>query len=250
MPGPREVRDDPKCGLAARDPHLDEPEPKPQTGGDRGVRRSRAHYVSRRSGRRYLCWLVGGRRAAIERQADPDRTRRDPVGCPLSPEAEARPQRLTTETQEAICKAVEVGATRATAAQLAGLAPDTLARWIARGCRGHKKDAPHVRLVKALEVADARFRARHLQVVDLAAIDGDWKAAAWLLEHRAREESAEQGEAVRDRAEVLRILSVQARGGDVGAARVLLAATEKELDDVTEDKLDELSARRSARLAG
>lgn len=156
-----------------------------------------------------------------------------------------RPSKLTAAVREAICKAVEVGVSPTVAAEYAGVKSSTFAGWVARGERAGKADAPYVALLEALDVAGARGRVRHTQVMDLAAIDGDWKAAAALLESRPPDEP------VGGRDDVLRILSAQARAGSVPAAKVLLAEmNRREGDGADADKLDELAARRASRLAG
>jgi hypothetical protein len=89
----------------------------------------------------------------------------------------ARPTRLTPEVQEAVCEAIRNGATYQAASEAAGIAYATFNEW--------RKDAR----LKYVKFSEAVTRANADAQLDLLAkignqADKDWRAAAWILERR------------------------------------------------------------------
>jgi hypothetical protein len=85
----------------------------------------------------------------------------------------ARPTKRNKAALDAVCNALEAGATYAQAAGAAGVSYATFARW-----RDDDADAESA-ILKAEQVAARRW----LACIDRAA-DSEWRAAAWLLERR------------------------------------------------------------------
>ena len=77
------------------------------------------------------------------------------------------------------------GATRKAAAAAAGIGQSTFHYWMRSGAGDDATDLQR-RLVVAVEVAEAELRAT--ATVNDAIGGGDWKAAAWWLERRRRED--------------------------------------------------------------
>ncbi len=97
--------------------------------------------------------------------------------------AEGSLPKLTPEIIECIKVALASGAYAETAAAAAGVSKDTLYRWL-RGARQTHATPLLLELSDAVRKAMAQAELRDLQVVQVAANEGDWKAAAWRLERR------------------------------------------------------------------
>lgn len=89
----------------------------------------------------------------------------------------ARPTKRTNETEQRLLNALEMGLTRHSACAFASVSTDTLARW-----------ARLPDFAEKMTAAESRFEARNLAIIHAAAEKGDWKAAAWLLERRRRDD--------------------------------------------------------------
>jgi transposase-like protein len=85
-----------------------------------------------------------------------------------------RPSKYTEERAAAIVTAIETGATYALAAAHAGVSADTLGRWRTR----------FADFAERIAVAEGRGALVNLGRIQQAAQEGDWRAAAWMLEHR------------------------------------------------------------------
>ena len=107
-----------------------------------------------------------------------------------------RPTALTEEVGNRIIAAIQRGAYMETAAQFAGIAPGTLHAWMKKAAKLRDSDLPVIqpenqRLVEfheAIQRALAESEVRDVNVIDQAAQQGQWQAAAWKLErkHHAR----------------------------------------------------------------
>jgi transposase-like protein len=86
----------------------------------------------------------------------------------------ARTTKRTDARQRAICQAIEQGATYEMAAASAGIHRDTLHAWRSRDPA----------FSDALKAAEARGVLACLSRIQQAANDGQWQAAAWILERR------------------------------------------------------------------
>jgi hypothetical protein len=111
----------------------------------------------------------------------------------------ARPSKLSKARAERIIAATRAGAPRHVAAQAAGIARSTLQSWIAKGEAGGPKTYRDFAADLRRAEADAEIFA--VGIVRQA-MRGDWKAAAWFLEHarpgyaKRHEVSGPDGEAI------------------------------------------------------
>ncbi len=101
----------------------------------------------------------------------------------------ARPSKLTAEVSEKIVRAIRAGNYPAVAAAHTGVHPSTYYRWMERGelDGDAPEDDPYRRFRAEVERAIADAEAAEVGLVLKAARDGDWRAAAWLLERRFSE---------------------------------------------------------------
>lgn len=92
-----------------------------------------------------------------------------------------RPTKLTDAIRAGLVEAVELGATWDAAANAVGIGVSTLREWRRRGEDGEE---PFAALLAELQKAEAEGIARALRVIRGASEDGEWQAAAWILERR------------------------------------------------------------------
>ena len=90
----------------------------------------------------------------------------------------ARPSKYTPAVVDKIVEALEAGASYKVAAAYAGIHFDTFNEW-------RERFSEFSDLVKK---AEAEAAVGWLEVIDNAAIDGTWQAAAWKLERRYPDE--------------------------------------------------------------
>lgn len=95
---------------------------------------------------------------------------------------QGRPTRLTEEVQRKICEAVLLGCTYDIAASWAGISQRSVFEWLARGRDGNGDI--YVRFYAAVKQAEANNAVRNLASIAQSAKDGDWRAAAFMLERR------------------------------------------------------------------
>jgi hypothetical protein len=96
----------------------------------------------------------------------------------------ARPTKLTPETQDAIIKALSIGATYKDAAEAAGVEYETFNNWMNAGREAKKGQFfQFFHLVKRTE---AQTRNNFVAVIAIAADKGDWRAAEAYLKRRDR----------------------------------------------------------------
>ena len=91
--------------------------------------------------------------------------------------------KLTEALIEKIALAIHHGAYIETAAALCGINKDTLYQWL-RIAASDGAAPLHIKLSDALKRAMAASEARDIAVIDKAAQDGVWQAAAWRLERK------------------------------------------------------------------
>lgn len=110
-----------------------------------------------------------------------------------APKPLGRPTKLTDEVQKKILDAVRAGIWLDQAAALAGIAASSLFLWVDKGQRAleladlEERELIGVEKVYAdfsesLKKARAEAEARNITLVQQAASDGTWQAAAWFLE--------------------------------------------------------------------
>ncbi len=100
-----------------------------------------------------------------------------------------RPTKLTPEVQATICETIAAGGTFRAACLRAGISHTTLYGWIERGRNG---EAEYADFLAAIEKAEGNAITRNLAVINKAAHDGTWQAAAWWLERRYPQEYGRQ----------------------------------------------------------
>lgn len=100
---------------------------------------------------------------------------------------------LTPKTHEAVIERLASGSTIEVAAQAAGVARETVSRWLARGATARiarseggsltSSQRVYLRFLQDAEQARSRVEVGALAAIQKAAEDGSWQAAAWYLEH-------------------------------------------------------------------
>jgi hypothetical protein len=133
-------------------------------------------------------------------------------------------RKLTGDVETILLEALALGTPKAKAAQLAGIHPATLYRWIEQGEADLETDRETAlsALCEAIKRAEAAFVTYALQTIHDAA-PKQWQAAAWLLERKHPEDWAlKRGEASLDSLmEALKAYQRQVEGleDDARAAR-------------------------------
>jgi hypothetical protein len=92
-----------------------------------------------------------------------------------------RPPKLTAETQARIIEALRAGNYQETAAAYAGVHVATFHRWMANGAQPDA-DPLYRDFRNAVEKARSEAEVRNVALIQRAAQDGTWQAAAWYLE--------------------------------------------------------------------
>ncbi|HYW24191.1 MAG TPA: hypothetical protein VE953_08495 [Terriglobales bacterium] len=90
----------------------------------------------------------------------------------------ARPTKLTPAVEKLILDALRAGATRTAAFEAAGVERTQISRWLRR----------FATFRNAVTEAEANAELRAVITVRQAIVGGGWRAAAWWLEHRRRDE--------------------------------------------------------------
>ena len=93
----------------------------------------------------------------------------------------ARPRKLNSKVILAISTAVRLGAPRELAAKYGGVAVSTLFGWLQRARAGDGDDL-EMELLEAVTKAEGDAVVGWLGVIEKAAGNGSWQAAAWKLE--------------------------------------------------------------------
>ena len=88
--------------------------------------------------------------------------------------------KLTPEVKQILEEALAAGLTKKLSAQLAGIGESTLHQWLREADQDDEKAA----LAQSLKKAEAVSAAHSLAVINQAAQEGSWQAAAWKLERR------------------------------------------------------------------
>jgi transposase len=89
--------------------------------------------------------------------------------------------KLTPEVQKKIVEAIQLGNYTDVAAQYAGIDRATFYRWMEKG-KQDDADPAHKAFVEAVENAQATAEVRAVVLINRAANEGVWQAAAWFLE--------------------------------------------------------------------
>ena len=102
-----------------------------------------------------------------------------------------RPTKLNAYVQKTICQAISLGATYEIAASCAEIPVNTMYHWLARGRRGDGEI--YEAFFKAVKKAEGGGAVACLSKIIKAANDGNWAAAAWILERRHQYIKAYEG---------------------------------------------------------
>lgn len=104
----------------------------------------------------------------------------------------SRPTKLTKELQQKIISALTAGNYQDTAAAYAGISTSCFYNWLERGKKerdrlaagekAKKTEQIFLEFVDAIESARAQAEVRSVALIQKAANDGTWQAAAWYLE--------------------------------------------------------------------
>ncbi len=98
-----------------------------------------------------------------------------------------RPSKLTPEVQDRICQLLKAGNTFRTACEVAGIGESTGREWRARGEERHAAragDDDYASFAAAVQRAEEEAVARNVALIQKAATNGTWTAAAWWLERK------------------------------------------------------------------
>jgi hypothetical protein len=93
-----------------------------------------------------------------------------------------RPSKLTESRMEKLIEALRSGSYRIDACRAAGVHYNTLLAWEKKG--ESRTSGEYVEFLEALRRAEAEAVVSSVEVITKAATDGDWRAAAWFLEHK------------------------------------------------------------------
>ena len=93
-----------------------------------------------------------------------------------------RPTKLTAETQRRIVEAIQLGCTYNIAASYGGINEGTFYGWMNRGREA--KTGIYKEFFQAVKQAESMNAVRNLAAIAQSAKDGNWTAAAWILERR------------------------------------------------------------------
>ena len=99
-----------------------------------------------------------------------------------------RPTKLTRKRLDMICATLSAGGTRKAAAALAGVGETTFHDWMRRARDDDQATPLQLELLTAVERAEATATMRAVATIDESIDKGDWKAAAWWLERRRRQD--------------------------------------------------------------
>ncbi|MGB7901440.1 MAG: hypothetical protein WCG09_03245 [Halobacteriota archaeon] len=83
---------------------------------------------------------------------------------------------------EKLIEALRSGAYRIEACRAAGIHYNTLLAWEKKG--ESESSGEYVEFLEALRMAEAEAVITNVEVINKAAQNGDWRAAAWFLEHK------------------------------------------------------------------
>jgi transposase-like protein len=100
--------------------------------------------------------------------------------------------KLNPERQARIVEALAQGNYIETAARYSGITPQGFYKWMNRGLAERERlqdgaepnpdETPYVEFVDAVEKARSQAEMRNVGLIQKAAVDGTWQAAAWYLE--------------------------------------------------------------------
>jgi len=93
-----------------------------------------------------------------------------------------RPSKLTVSRKGLLLEAVKLGQPYERACRLAGITFSTMRNWIVRGEKA--KSGVYFEFLQELKLAESEGEQNRLLMIQNAALDGHWQAAAWIQERR------------------------------------------------------------------
>ncbi len=93
-----------------------------------------------------------------------------------------RRKKLTPELIDKLVEAISIGCTDKHACEYVGIAVSTFYAWKENG--RNEKEPIYIEFLEAIQKANARNVIANLAVIQRAAKEKQWQAAAWLLERR------------------------------------------------------------------
>ena len=93
-----------------------------------------------------------------------------------------RKTKLTAERQKLITDALRGGNTRTASVGYGNIDYKTFLNWLRRG--EDEEEGIYVQFLQAVKKAEADAEVRNVALIQRAANDGTWQAAAWWLERR------------------------------------------------------------------
>lgn len=90
--------------------------------------------------------------------------------------------KLTPDVQDRVIQAIKMGNYQETAAAYAGISQSTFYHWMDRG--RNEPGSIYSEFLEAVEKAKADSEVRDVALIEKAATDGSWQAAAWKLERK------------------------------------------------------------------
>ena len=93
-----------------------------------------------------------------------------------------RPSKLTESRMEQLIEALRSGNYRIDACRAAGIHYNTLLAWEKKG--ESQKSGEYVEFLEALRSAEAEAVVSKVDIIHGVSMNGDWRAAAWFLEHK------------------------------------------------------------------
>lgn len=99
-----------------------------------------------------------------------------------------RPSKLTEKTKTALLNAIKAGLTYDLACGAAGISFKTFRNWQEKGEEG--KSGEYVQFLQDLKEAEGQGSQRLITLINRSANEGQWAAAAWILERRYPENFA------------------------------------------------------------
>ena len=97
-----------------------------------------------------------------------------------------RPSKLTDILVKEICQYISDGNTFERACRLSNISDSVFYSWKARGEK--EKEGKFADFLEATLKAGEQFKQTNINIIQEAAKDGTWQAAAWLLERKHPEE--------------------------------------------------------------
>ena len=99
-----------------------------------------------------------------------------------------RKTKLTPELIEQAVKLIEAGNYQIHVAQALGISKETWFRWLREGEQSEDENGLKKQFYDSVKKAEAKAVARNVALIQRAAQEGNWQAAAWWLERRYPEE--------------------------------------------------------------